>query len=157
MRIGRPIGVMFSLRGLMSSAWQKVQNRSATPTGRFVDVVAAVAGGADDLAAADAAAGQGHAERPRIVVAAGVGVDARRAAELAHPDHQRPVEQAAFLQVAAPGPRSPGRPARSGACTRSKLSWCVSQPFEVDLDERDARLDQPAGQQAALAERRCRP
>ena len=45
--------------------------------------------------------------------------------------------------------------------TASKFCWCVSQPTahaplgrgERDLDERDAPLDQPAGQQAALTER----
>ena len=35
---------------------------------------------------------------------------------------------------------------------RLALSRCVSQPPSCDLDERDARLDQPASEQAAFAE-----
>ena len=68
-------------------------------TGRFGDLDAAGVGFADDLPAANAAAGQRHVERPRVVVAAGAGVDPRRAAEFAHPDHERPVEHAALLEV----------------------------------------------------------
>ena len=69
----------------------------ASVTGRSVTSVPASSVGADHLPAADAAAGQGHVERLREVVAAAAGVDLRRAAELAHPDHQRPVEHAALL------------------------------------------------------------
>ena len=47
-----------------------------------------------------------QAPGPRIVVAARLGaasVDMRRAAKLAHPDHQRAVQQAPILQVADQG------------------------------------------------------
>src|SRR5947209_2912615 len=54
---------------------------------------------ADDLAALDAAAGQSDVEEPGKVVAAGVAVDLRRAAELAHPDDQRLVQHPARLEV----------------------------------------------------------
>ena len=48
----------------------------------------------------DAAAGQPHREGVGVVVAAVVAaLDHRRAAELAAPDDQRVVEQAALLQV----------------------------------------------------------
>src|SRR5262249_25531177 len=57
-------------------------------------------GGAEDLAALDAAAGQPHGEAVRVVVAAGRALAHGRAAELASPDHQRRVEQAARLEVA---------------------------------------------------------
>src|SRR5215472_1588769 len=56
-------------------------------------------GGADDLAAADAAAGQHDAEAVRPMITAAVDVEARRAAELPHHDDQSFVEHAAFRQV----------------------------------------------------------
>ena len=58
---------------------------------------------ADHLAALDAAADQDARPGARIVIAAGLGaarVDLRRPAELAHPDHQRVIEQTALFQVA---------------------------------------------------------
>src|SRR5205823_11911575 len=58
---------------------------------------------ADDLAGLDAAAEQHRAPGPGIVIAAGLGpvrVDLRSAAELAHPEDERAVEQTALLQVA---------------------------------------------------------
>src|SRR5947199_310417 len=36
MRMGRPMGVRFSLRGLMPRQWHTVQKRSATLTGRLM-------------------------------------------------------------------------------------------------------------------------
>src|SRR5262249_10193178 len=59
----------------------------------------ALIGGADDLAAADAAAPQDGAPGAGVVVAAAAGVDLRRAAELAHPDDERIAEPAALLEV----------------------------------------------------------
>src|SRR5438067_2210540 len=50
-------------------------------------------GGADDLAAPDAAAGQPHAETEVVVVAAAAALRLRRPAELAAPQHQGRVEQ----------------------------------------------------------------
>jgi hypothetical protein len=44
---------------------------------------------AENLAATDATASQDHCVAPRPVVSASVFVDARRAAEIAHPDHKR--------------------------------------------------------------------
>src|SRR2546423_12781642 len=64
--------------------------------GPIGDVVAGSVGAADDLAAANAPARQGDAEGPREMVAARVGVDARRSPELAHPHHQRPRQPAAL-------------------------------------------------------------
>ena len=89
---------------------------------------------------------------PGPVVAAGVAVDPRRAAELA-PDQRR----------------APGRPGRGRAGPRPARRWRASSGGSflrqfvedlrvvvpaavVDRDERHARLDQPAGQQAALAD-----
>src|SRR5205823_1805271 len=61
---------------------------------------AGAVGLADRLTALDAAADHHRAPRPGPVVAAALAVDLRGAAELAHPDDQRAVEQAALLQVA---------------------------------------------------------
>src|SRR5205823_824002 len=66
------------------------------------DLGAFLVGLADDLTALDAAAGHHQVPGARIVVAArlgAAGVDVRRAPELAHPDDQRRVEQAALLQI----------------------------------------------------------
>ena len=78
--------------------------RSLTWTGFCDDVVAEVVGLAVDDAALDAAAGQPHAEVARVMVAAVVVLGQRAlrvdgAAELAAPDDQRVVEQAALLEV----------------------------------------------------------
>ena len=80
------------------------------------------------------------------------GLILRGAAELAHPDDQGPLEHPPALQV--------GRPARR---TRVDLPGELGDPLLVllvgvpavraDLDEGHARLDEPAGEQAALAER----
>ena len=54
---------------------------------------------ANDLAATNAAPREDHRVAVRPVVAAGVGVDDWRASEIAHPDDERRIEQAAFGQV----------------------------------------------------------
>src|SRR5260370_22259246 len=53
--------------------------------------------GAVDLSAANAAAGQHGRKDVAVMIAAGIGVDARRTAELPRPDHQRSLQQAARL------------------------------------------------------------
>ena len=77
----------------------------------------------------------------------------RRAAELAAPDDQRLVEQAAALQVLEQaGDRLVHRAAGLGVV---RLDVAVGVPLAagaaVELDEADAPLDQPAGQQAEPA------
>ena len=127
--IGRPIGVMISLVGSTLSEWQIEASRSGTVTGWSLTSHAVGVGRADDLAALDAAAGQGDVEDLGEVVAAGVGVDLGRAAELAHPDDQRAVEHAVALQVGI-------RVANAGSTwlaslpTLSWFCWWVSQPLE---------------------------
>ena len=63
--------------------------------------------GAVDGAASDAAAGEDRAVAVRPVVAAGLGVDLGRPAELAQRDHQRRFEQAAAGQVVDQGGEGP--------------------------------------------------
>ena len=73
---------------------------------RAVDgLVAELVGGADGDARADAAAGQPHGEAVGVVVAAGaLGVlGGRLAAELAAPDDDRRIEQAALLEIGEQG------------------------------------------------------
>ena len=102
-------------------------------------------------AALDAAAEHRQAPRPRVVVAARLrpaGVDVRRPAELAHPDHQRAVEQAPVLQVVDQGGRSAASTCPESVLTRVKLSWWVSQPPRLTSTNGTPDLDQPAGHQA---------
>ena len=142
---------MFSFSALMLRLLQKVWNRSVTATGRSLISTPLESVSPIDLAAADAAAGQGHVERLGIMIAAAAGVDGGSAAELAHPDHERFVEHAALLQV--------------GDQRGERLVDFFAEFFHAgevvvvgvpavlhDFDERDARFDQAAGQQAAGAE-----
>ena len=123
-----------------------------------------------DVAAADAGAGDDGRVAVRPVVAAvgavavARGADAllRAAAELADGDDQRLVEQAALVQVGRAGRRGPGRASgRTGSSSGSVRPVWWSHEWlselatlgQIDLDDPRAGLDQPAGQQAALAER----
>ena len=65
----------------------------------FNSMKSQVIGGADDLAAADAATGHPGGETVRVVVAAVGPLPDRRAAELPGPDDERAVEQPSLLQV----------------------------------------------------------
>ena len=67
--------------------------------GAVIGLAAEAVRGADDLAGPHAAAGQHGAGNLRPVVAAGVVVDLRRAAELAPKDHRHVLVQAALMQV----------------------------------------------------------
>src|SRR5262249_6350469 len=67
--------------------------------GTVADLDAVGVGGAEDLARANAAAGEDHRARLRIVIAAGVSVDLRRAAEISHPDDQGRLEEPAPAEV----------------------------------------------------------
>ena len=75
--------------------------RSWTWTRSFGDVEAEVVAFAERDARLDAAAGEPHRERVRMMVAAVVAaaLHHRRAAELAAPDDERVVQQAALLEV----------------------------------------------------------
>src|SRR5205085_616825 len=102
----------------------------------------------------DAAADHDARPGPRVVVAArlgAAGVDPRRAAEVAHPDHQRAVEHAAVAEVLDELAHGRVDLARQAADALEVVLVGVPAA-EGDLDEADARLDEPAGQQAALAE-----
>ena len=88
-----------------------VVGRDAVAGGRAHRLVVA---GADDLAALHAAAGQQHEHGARVVVAAGVGVDLRRAAELAGDEDGRRLEQALVGERGEAG-RQTRRRARAAA------------------------------------------
>ena len=116
-----------------------------------------VVGGADDLAALDAAAGQPHREAVRVVVAAVVAFapsacgrtrrPRRPASSSSRPRRFRSVQQAGDRLVASARHSWPWLPSMSrvGVPARCRVA-------AVDLHEADAALDQPPGQQAALAE-----
>ena len=106
---------------------------------------------ADRQAAAEAAAGEGHAEALGPVVAAAGEVHLGRPAELAAADDDRPVEQAAPGQVAQEG--GEGRVELLGAVAVDLVVVDVRVPAaERHLDAADADLDEPAGGEAAAAE-----
>ena len=80
-------------------------------------------------------------------------LDHRRAAELAAPDDQRVVEHPALLQV-----RDERRTGLVGVCAvvlevADEVAVLVPGLVE-DLHEADSALEQPAGQQAGVGERR---
>ena len=139
-----------------------VQDRSM----EVLDVEAVLDGGAAELvgpadarASLDAAAGHPHGEAERVVVAAGSLLEfgGRLAAELAAPDDQRLVEQAAALQVLdQAGDRLVGV---AGVLGVVGDQVGVGVPVVVvvgaagiDLDEAHAALDQPPRDQAFAAE-----
>ena len=128
-------------------------------TGRLDDLHRQLVGLADGLAGLQAAAGQRDAEALAVMAAAAAAVELRRAAELGGDDDQRLVEQLASLRDRA---TSAARALSSSWISSVLLvdAFVVDVPAgaveEVqvvrDLDEPHARLDQPAGEQAALAE-----
>src|SRR5207249_4014898 len=98
----------------------------------------------------DAAAGQPGGETPRVVIAADAALAHRRAAELAAPDDQRAVQQAARLQVAEQPGDGPITLAAVAAVVA--LHVAVRIPLAaraaVELHETHAALHQPPRQQA---------
>src|SRR5436309_1918769 len=107
--------------------------------------------GADRLAALQARAREEDTARIRPVVPPGELIDLRRPAELAHPDDQRRVQQAALMEVLQ----------QRGIAIVQGTEQMLPELLEVvgmsipathgHGDEPHARLDQPPGQQAALA------
>ena len=124
-------------------------------------------GGADDLSAADAAAGEEDRSGRTPVIAAAVFVDLRRAAELREEDYQRFAQPAARLQV---GEQRGERPIHAGQVVRplghltnvrlllNRHAMVVPKVAVlrivtvIDHDEPGPSLDEPASEQAALAD-----
>ena len=94
------------------------------------------------------------------MVAAAVAVEPWRPPELAHPQHQRVVKQAALLEVFQKGRHRPVEGGQEvvahplpGALVRvPAFVGRQRRRIPVHGDQRHVRLDQPPGQQAALAE-----
>ena len=151
MRIGRLTLDMFCLFGSMPSAVADRGEQIGHGDRPLFHRHAVLAGLADDLPALDAAAAQDDAPGVGEMVAALARVDDRRAAELAHPHHQRGFEQAALF-------RSAIRVAQAGIERLAELLHLLEvvvvrvPTAEDDLDERHAALHQAPGQQTALAE-----
>ena len=149
--IGRPTELMFSLAGSIFSVWQMLVKRSLTATGLSLTSVPSADECADDLAPLDAAAGQGDVEDAGEVVAAGVRVDLRGPAEFAHPDDQGLLEHPLGLQVG--DERGEPRVDAAGVLADLLGALLVGIPaVRANLDERHPRLDEAAGEQAAVAE-----
>ena len=111
-----------------AQARQTVASRSGTVTGLSATVMASSL--VRPLACPPRMPPPASTVRPGVgeVVAAGVVVDLRRAAELAHPDDQRRVEQAAGAQIFDQAWPRPDRACPTACLTVSKLSAWVSQP-----------------------------
>ena len=141
----------------MPSRCSSVAWKSWTWTPPSVDVVAEVVGRAVDQTRLDAAAGHPHREAARMVIAAVVGrgqlaLRIAGAAELAAPDHQRVVEQAALLQIGDQrGARLIGLAALPLMPRRQVV--VLIPALVIELDELHAALGQPARQQAVRRER----
>src|SRR5262249_25913045 len=85
-------------------------------------------------------------------IAAILAVDSRSAAKFAHPQDERPIESATFTQVLhQAGEACVGLPAQAAAALEVVLMRVPAA--EPDFDKRDTRFDQPASQEATLAER----
>ena len=107
----------------------------------------------------DPAACHPHGEAIGVVVAAGArGVlGGRLPAELAAPDHQRLVQQAAMLEVLKqPGDRLVGAAGVIGVILNQVAMGVpivvIVRSAGIQLHEADSPLDQPSGEQAAAAE-----
>ena len=133
--------------------------RSWTWTGSADDVVAEVVGLAVGDARLDAAAGQPDGEAARMMVAA-VVVGGQRAlavdgaAELAAPDDQRVVEQAALLQVR--DQRGGGLVDVAALAGDLRGQVACAGPSRGGRAGRSARRARPAGGRAGSWRRRCR-
>ena len=122
----------------------------------FDGVITVVVGGAVDRAALDSAAGHPHGEAIGVVVAAVGPLGHRGAAELAAPDDQGAIEQAAGLQV---GEQAGDRLVDgAGVVLVAVSSGPDAGPSgrrrrrAKQLDEPHAPLDQSAGDQAFAGE-----
>src|SRR5207245_4517513 len=120
------------------------------------DVIAEIVGLAVDDARLDATAGHPDREAARMVIAAvivlgklALAVD--RAAELAAPDHQRVVEQAALFEVGYEGIAGLVDVAALVGQVDGEVKMLVPAAVE-DLDEAHAALGEAASQQATGGE-----
>ena len=122
-------------------------------------LAAVVVGGAVAKPRLHAAAGQPDREAAVVVVAAVAPSANGRAAELAGPDDQRVLQQAALLQVREQrGDRLVHAAAHAAGSSLRSLWW--SQPPRADLDEAHARLGElaaPTGTAGQSCPWRLRP
>ena len=108
---------------------------------------AQLVGGADCLAAVNAAAGQPGRKAVGVVVASLVALHHWRAAKFAGPQHQRALQHSALFQIG-----QQGRDRLVGLVgVGSVVAGAVAVPVpivRVQLDEAHPALDHPPGQQA---------
>src|SRR5947209_11243628 len=118
-------------------------------------LVTDVVGGTVDDPPLDPPAGHPGGVAPGVVVAPGRVLRPGAPAELAGPDYQRFVEQSALLEVADQASDRPvggpaERPVRLDVAVR--VPAAVAAPGVADLDEPDALLREPPGEQELAAE-----
>ena len=120
------------------------------------DLRAVRVGLAVDDAAANARAGEHRAPRARVVIASVVAVDVRRAAEVAHPHHERAVGEPATLRDPRAAPLIAGIE-RAHQLLRAIEVVLVRVPaVERHLDEAHAGRDEPRRRETAAPEAACR-
>src|SRR5262249_55690762 len=119
--------------------------------GPILDLLAIGVRAADHLPALDPPAGQHDRPGADIVVAAGPIVDLRRPPDLAHPHHQRVLQQAALFEIQ--------QQRRPGGIEDLHVRLVADEVIGVavvvvltDLNEGHAGLDESAREQAAAAE-----
>ena len=126
--------------------------------GLFDCLFGEVVGNADDLAGAEAAAGQECAKGGGLMASSAAGVELSGAAELGGDDDEGGVEQVAGFEVVEQSRESLVEFADELVLLELALVVGVPpgavQEVKVvgDLDEANAGLDEPASEQAALAE-----
>ena len=104
--------------------------------GSSPDVHAVLAGGAVDLTALDGPAADHDRPAARPVIAAAVLVDARRAAELAHPHDDGVLPHAAVVQILDQGAHALVEAGAVAVLERVEDVGVVVPAAEVDLDGR---------------------
>ena len=155
---GRPVRSIISFRGVEAEPPEKGGGQVGGGNGIGFGTGTELVAGADNGSAADTAAGQDNAVAVGPVIAAAGAIDPRAAAELAHGDDERRVEQAAIGQVVDQRrERQVGR--REQVVLEPGEDVLMGVPVGelavvlaiVNGDKPDARLDQPAGQKYTLA------
>src|SRR5208283_3639474 len=98
------------------------------------------------------AAADDYRPAARPVVAAGILVDARRAAEIADPQEDRVLPEAAFVQFADQRAHGLVQVWQLASAQGVEILAVGVPAAHADLDRRHAILNQTAGQQGRLAE-----
>ena len=159
--MGRPRRAQHRLVGVEAQRRRHRREQVRHGDGVRDDLRAVVVGLPVHDAAAHAAAREDGAPRLRLVVAPVVGVDARRAPELAHARDERAPEAARAASRSARSATNAGSSVPMSASVRSKLSLCVSQPSSTTSTNftpasTSRRADEAAAPEVGVAVARAR-